>query len=73
MPIFEYRCGSCSSVFEQLVKSSTSDEEIRCEKCDSRDVERLLSVFGVTTADSAKSSKQPPAGPCGSSCACFPQ
>lgn len=44
MPIFEYRCKECGTQFEALVLSSKS-EEIECEKCGSRNTEKLMSTF----------------------------
>jgi putative FmdB family regulatory protein len=46
MPMFEYRCQSCSHVFERLVRPHVP-ETIRCPACQSETLERLLSVFAV--------------------------
>lgn len=61
MPIYEYRCGTCDRYFEELVDMSNADS-IRCPKCDSKRVERLLSVFSPHGADA---SPVPPSGGCG--------
>ncbi len=47
MPIFEYRCKECGTTFEALVFSSNSDE-IECEKCGSKETEKLMSTFAST-------------------------
>lgn len=44
MPIFEYECCKCSDKFERLV--FRSDGPINCPKCNSDEVQRVLSVFG---------------------------
>jgi putative FmdB family regulatory protein len=44
MPIFEYECCSCCEKFERLV--FRSDETVNCPKCDSANVQRMMSVFG---------------------------
>jgi len=44
MPIFEYHCRSCEHDFELLVLKGTA---IECPKCQSADLERLLSIPAV--------------------------
>ena len=43
MPIYEYRCKKCKGEFSALIMRSEDKSKIRCEKCASRDVSRLLS------------------------------
>ena len=45
MPIYEYRCDSCETEFEDLVRLGTPDEEIECPSCGQRQCKRLLSLF----------------------------
>jgi len=45
MPIFEYRCGSCGKDFEKLVFGS---QEVRCPECDSAEVKKKFSTFGLS-------------------------
>lgn len=44
MPIFEYECCKCCEKFERLI--FRSDEPINCPKCDSGDVQKVMSVCG---------------------------
>jgi putative FmdB family regulatory protein len=44
MPIFEFVCGKCGEEFERLVFSSGLGD-VKCPKCDSDDVTKILSVF----------------------------
>ncbi|MBD3387033.1 hypothetical protein GF407_19170 [candidate division KSB1 bacterium] len=44
MPIYEYSCRSCGHLFEKLV--SASNGAITCERCDSSDVEKMISIVG---------------------------
>jgi putative FmdB family regulatory protein len=46
MPMYEYRCGSCSERFEELVPASTAQPP-PCPACGSPEVTRLLSSFGT--------------------------
>lgn len=48
MPLYEYRCRSCSRRFETLV---FGDEKPACPKCQGRDLEKLWSAFAVAGAD----------------------
>ena len=46
MPIYEYRCGGCDTEFEQIVLKNTVP---RCPTCQSEDLQRVLSSFGVSS------------------------
>lgn len=48
MPIYEYHCGTCEADFEMLVTART---QVQCPSCESADVERLLSVFGMKSGN----------------------
>lgn len=67
MPLFDYRCDSCTHQFEVLVRNSNSSKEIRCEECGSEQVHRLLSLpaapLQATTGGSSSPCGQGP--PCG--------
>jgi putative FmdB family regulatory protein len=43
MPIYEYRCTSCSQVFEKLVLDR--DASIECPRCPGAAVEKQFSAF----------------------------
>ena len=47
MPIYEYECRGCGHRFEFLVLPSS--EEQACPECKSADLERLLSMFAVSS------------------------
>jgi putative FmdB family regulatory protein len=51
MPIFEYKCRKCGADFEKLVKNS--QEKTACAKCASKEVERKLSVFAASVANTS--------------------
>mgnify|MGYP001765757964 CR=1 FL=1 len=47
MPLYEYKCGKCAAVFEQLVRSST-DKPKACPKCGGKKLEKQLSSFSAS-------------------------
>ena len=63
MPLFEYLCKDCGKSFERIVPRYDSSTE--CAHCDSRNIEKQLSVFAI--ADPSSSSNEPMAagGGCG--------
>jgi putative FmdB family regulatory protein len=56
MPIYEYACRSCSTKFDQLVRSMSSGDAtvVKCPRCGSTQTTRALSLFAVS-ADASKS------------------
>jgi len=44
MPTYEYKCQKCGHKFEKLVFGK---EEIKCPKCQSRMVEKLISAPNI--------------------------
>jgi putative FmdB family regulatory protein len=46
MPIYEYRCESCSHRFEELVASNGSTV-VACPECTSPEVVKLFSTFAM--------------------------
>ena len=61
MPLYEYRCRDCGSRFERFVNGKA---RVACPECESKRVDRLLSVFAVSNGGSRSVSE--PAGACGS-------
>jgi putative FmdB family regulatory protein len=49
MPFFEYRCHSCQTQFEELIRSDEDLLNLRCPQCGASEVEKLLSLFGMVT------------------------
>ena len=46
MPIFEYKCRDCGHLTEVLERAGAKGKHA-CEKCGSRQMEKVLSVFGL--------------------------
>jgi putative FmdB family regulatory protein len=61
MPMYEYRCTTCGTVFEQLRRLSEADKDVACPACESSSAERLISGFATSGSASASGG-----GGCGS-------
>lgn len=68
MPLYEYVCHTCDREVELLVRPS--DAEPTCPQCGDRRMTKLLSVPAVSTGPGGRD--EPPSGPCGEACGCFP-
>ena len=49
MPLYEYECYDCGDEFEVLVLDS--DETIKCGSCDSENIGKQFSTFGLGSND----------------------
>lgn len=56
MPIYEYQCKVCGHAFEKLVRHGQTPDRPECAQCQSAEVERLLSLPGISTAKTRKQS-----------------
>lgn len=58
MPLYEYKCTGCGSQFEVLVRlnAGTTAEAIACPACRSDAVERIFSMFAVSSASTRQAS-----------------
>lgn len=45
MPLYEYRCTECGQTFELLRRFQDADRDLICPKCQSEEIERLISAF----------------------------
>lgn len=61
MPIYEFKCLKCEEFIEILVMGSDESVEMKCQKCGSEDLERVMSRthYAMGAAPSGGS----PAGP----------
>jgi putative FmdB family regulatory protein len=50
MPLYDFKCRSCGHEFEALVRPVDTDAPV-CPACKSRDLEKLLSAFAVSSAE----------------------
>lgn len=69
MPLYEYRCRVCDTLFTQRRPMSESALAGTCPQGHDG-APRLLSAFAATGAASAPAPAPAPAAPCGAHCAC---
>lgn len=53
MPIYEYRCNQCDCDFELFIWSARDEDNLKCPKCNHRDVKRVLSACSAKTGAGA--------------------
>ena len=63
MSIYEYRCKKCGHV-TSFLEGLGRKEAHKCEKCGSRDTEKILSTFAAQTKGSSSGSSSCPTGTC---------
>jgi len=51
MPLYEYRCVACDGEFELLIRSGATPA---CPTCGATDLERLLSMFAVSSESASE-------------------
>jgi putative FmdB family regulatory protein len=47
MPIYEYRCAECHTIFQKLRPMSKADAPVACAHCGSADTARAISLFAA--------------------------
>lgn len=50
MPIYEFKCLKCNDCFEILFTSTQEEVELKCSKCSSLEVERVLSSHSAVSS-----------------------
>lgn len=56
MPIYEFRCQRCHNIFELLALKKDDSVEVKCPKCGSLEIERVMSRISFT-ADRSERTK----------------
>ena len=64
MPMYTYVCKDCGQSFELLVVISDSEEGLKCEKCNSKNIQRTFASFNTGSGGSSSSTPTCPTGNC---------
>lgn len=64
MPIYEYACRACNHEFEELLFNTKAT--VKCPKCESKKVKRLLSKTAIKTSEGFRSTASGGGCKCGS-------
>lgn len=65
MPIYEYRCEECGTVFEKFVRSVSTEFKVVCPKCGSEHCHKNITLFGTTGGKEASSASASSCAPSG--------
>ena len=63
MPIYEYRCGACGDTSSFFVRAIGNPVEARCSRCQSRQMERVVSAFAYHKSHSTLQGSHGPGAP----------
>jgi putative FmdB family regulatory protein len=56
MPIFEFKCTKCKTVFEEFVFSASTDtSKLVCPECGEKNAEKLMSAFSSSFGSTLRS------------------
>jgi len=47
MPIYTYECKDCSEKFDLLIGVTSEKTELKCRKCNSKNIQKTISSFSV--------------------------
>ena len=66
MPIYTYVCKDCGERFDLLMGVTSEKTELKCKKCNSKNIQKTLSSFSIGNSDSKSSPSGPscPTGTC---------
>jgi len=66
MPIYEFKCRKCGSVFESLCFRSSGEDKGACPSCGEQESDKLLSTFSSVSSGSGDSFGSSVSPSCGS-------
>ncbi len=72
MPLYEYYCLDCRTVFDLLRAMQHADAPVRCPACEGERTRRALSLVAARAAAAGGTDTAAPSGGCGcgGACAC---
>jgi putative FmdB family regulatory protein len=65
MPIYEYKCDTCETKFEKLIRRQAEELELSCPSCGERHLSQQYSTFAARAGSSPSAdAPQCPSGMC---------
>ena len=66
MPVYTYVCKDCGKKFDLLIGVTSEKTELKCKKCNSKNINKILSPFSVGNfgGKSSSSGSSCPTGTC---------
>ena len=64
MPIYTYECKSCGQKFDLLINVGAGKEEMKCTKCNSKNIKKIFAPFNTVSGNDSSSSQSCPTGTC---------
>jgi len=66
MPLYTYLCKDCGEKFDLLIGVTSEEIKLKCKKCGSRNIDKVLSAFNVGSSIGKSGSTGPscPTGTC---------
>lgn len=68
MPIYDYRCTDCGTLYDVYHKVREIKEDVVCPSCQSHEHTKLMSVPGVAVSNNSSSNAAPCACDMGGEC-----
>ncbi len=56
MPVYDYKCRKCGKVFEKFLRSVSAAATVKCEKCGSSQVVKLVTCCAVSSGGKGEGS-----------------
>ena len=55
MPVYDYKCRKCGAEFEKFLRSMAAAASVKCEKCGSSKVEKMVTCCAISSAGKSES------------------
>lgn len=55
MPVYDYKCRKCGAEFEKFLRSLAAASSVKCEKCGSAKVEKLVTCCAISSGGRTES------------------
>ena len=66
MPIYDFQCNQCNTKFDEYFRSASERKKLFCPSCQSEQVKKIFSVFGMTAKGGGDVTADSGSGGCGS-------